>query len=156
MKGVGSRQPWQPLGRVCCRARWPAAPPAARCFATGNGSHHDNGNHHGNGNNHPRVDNHADINNNDSQFPRFAVQLIPENKAVKTVVGDLPISPLMDPAFHQARRKFTKPKPRTTQHKPTKLQRQLARNPFGTLPSSRGVIATAASIHTLTRFQPKL
>jgi hypothetical protein len=56
-----------------------------------------------------------------------------ERKTVTTVVGDLPISPLMDPSFHQARGRFTKPKAPPSQYKPTKWQRHLARNPYGNL-----------------------
>lgn len=61
------------------------------------------------------------------------VPVDPETKTVKTAVGDLPISPLMDPTFHEARSKFTKPKPVRTEHKPTKFQRHLRRNPYGML-----------------------
>ncbi|KAK3308275.1 uncharacterized protein B0T15DRAFT_524031 [Chaetomium strumarium] len=53
-----------------------------------------------------------------------------ESKTVSTAVGQLPISPLMDPSFHEARQRFTKPKPKHSEHKPTKFQRHLARNPY--------------------------
>lgn len=59
------------------------------------------------------------------------VQIDSENKTVQTAVGELPISPLMDPAFHQARRKYTEPKPRKSEYKKTKNERKLARNPYG-------------------------
>ncbi|KAK3297203.1 uncharacterized protein B0H64DRAFT_416391 [Chaetomium fimeti] len=36
----------------------------------------------------------------------------------------------MDPAFHEARQRFTTPKPRQIEHKPTKWQQHLARNPY--------------------------
>jgi hypothetical protein len=62
------------------------------------------------------------------------VQINPENKTVTTAVGELPISPLMDPAFHEARHKFRKPKPQRQEHKLTKFQRQLARSPYGNAP----------------------
>jgi hypothetical protein len=64
------------------------------------------------------------------------VQINPESKTVTTAVGELPISPLMDPAFHKARQKFTKPKPQRQEHKLTKFQRQLARSPYGNAPYS--------------------
>jgi hypothetical protein len=63
------------------------------------------------------------------------VQINAESKTVTTAVGELPISPLMDPAFHEARLKFTKPKPQRQEHKLTKFQRQLARSPYGNAPS---------------------
>lgn len=50
-----------------------------------------------------------------------------------TAVGTLPISPLMDPAFHEARQKFMQQKEPYTQAKSTKFQRLLARNPYGML-----------------------
>ncbi|KAL2268498.1 hypothetical protein VTJ83DRAFT_3344 [Remersonia thermophila] len=53
-----------------------------------------------------------------------------EAKTVKTAVGDLPISPLMDPAFYKARMKYTKTKPAKPEHKLTKFQRHLRRNPY--------------------------
>ncbi|KAL2132236.1 hypothetical protein VTI74DRAFT_4059 [Chaetomium olivicolor] len=61
-----------------------------------------------------------------------AVRIDFENRTVPTVVGDLPISPLMDPSFHEARQRFRKPKPKPSQtgYKPTKFQRKLSRNPY--------------------------
>lgn len=65
------------------------------------------------------------------------VEIDPTAKAVKTPFGQLPISPLMDPAFHQARQRFTQPKPRKTEHSLVKWQRHLSRNPYG---NSSGVL----------------
>lgn len=62
------------------------------------------------------------------------VQIDPEDKTLKTPFGQLPLSPLMDPTFHGARQRFTKPKPRHIKHKSTKWQRHLARNPYGNFP----------------------
>ncbi len=59
------------------------------------------------------------------------IDINPEKKTVTTTVGELPISPLMDPSFHDARARYTRPKPTTTQYKLTKFQRKLRRSPFG-------------------------
>jgi hypothetical protein len=59
------------------------------------------------------------------------VQINPESKTVTTAVGSLPISPLMDPAFHEARLKFKQHKEPYVKSKSTKFQRLLARNPYG-------------------------
>ncbi|KAL2191662.1 hypothetical protein L209DRAFT_673870 [Thermothelomyces heterothallicus CBS 203.75] len=58
------------------------------------------------------------------------VQIDPDKKTVKTAVGELPLSPLMDPAFHEARQRFAKAKPSRTEYKLTKFQRHLRRNPY--------------------------
>lgn len=79
------------------------------------------------------------------------VQVDSENKTIKTVVGDLPLSPLMDPVFHEARQRWTRPKPTSTDYKPTKFQNQLARNPYGMAPDS-----FINSEHGLTLLQPEL
>ncbi|KAJ4302067.1 hypothetical protein N0V88_002203 [Collariella sp. IMI 366227] len=62
-----------------------------------------------------------------------AVEIDPKKKTVTTAVGNLPISPLMDPSFHEARQRFQKPKPKPAKSKypTTKFQRKLARNPYG-------------------------
>jgi hypothetical protein len=82
----------------------------------------------------------SSINNNDQTEPFSKeaysnIQIDPENKTVNTAAGELPVSPLMDPSFHEARQKSTKAKPRRTEYKPTKFQRHLARNPYGSPPS---------------------
>ncbi|KAK3685394.1 hypothetical protein B0T22DRAFT_482371 [Podospora appendiculata] len=52
-------------------------------------------------------------------------------KTVTTAVGPLPLSPFMDPTYHQAKLKFFKTKnPPPTVYKKTKFQRHLARNPY--------------------------
>ena len=122
MKAVGWRRSRQPLGTAYRHAR----PSAVRLFTNSYGNDHLNINDEANDNTHHNANHNA---NNETHPPIVPVDS--ENKTVKTAVGDLPISPLMDPAFHQARRKFTEPKPRATEHKPTKFQRQLARNPYG-------------------------
>ncbi|KAL2162863.1 hypothetical protein VTH06DRAFT_6699 [Thermothelomyces fergusii] len=58
------------------------------------------------------------------------VEVESDKKIVKTAVGELPLSPLMDPAFHEARLRFTKAKPARTEYKLTKFQRHLRRNPY--------------------------
>jgi hypothetical protein len=56
----------------------------------------------------------------------------PESKTVKTVVGELPLSPLMDPAFHEARDRFTRRKePEAPNMEKDKFRRLLERNPYG-------------------------
>lgn len=65
----------------------------------------------------------------------FEVDL--ETKTVNTVVGPLPLSPLMDPSFYEARQKFTKPKAaESSTSDKTKFRRLLERNPYGRLPLS--------------------
>jgi hypothetical protein len=88
--------------------------------------------------------------------PYSTVDIDPENKAVLTTVGELPISPFMDPSFHDARTRYTKPKPTKTQYKLTKFQRRLRRCPYGELPSipdicpSRIPTLATSAIHSLT------
>ncbi|KAI8959273.1 hypothetical protein F5Y11DRAFT_11967 [Daldinia sp. FL1419] len=53
----------------------------------------------------------------------------PENKTVKTVVGDLPLSPVMDPTYWEAVKRHQVPKARPG--KPlNSVERQLRANPF--------------------------
>lgn len=57
-----------------------------------------------------------------------------ENKTIKTPAGDLPISPLMDPTFHEAKMKYKMPKaPESSVYKKVKWRRALDRNPWGEL-----------------------
>ncbi len=137
MKAPGWRQSRQPLRTAYRHAR----PSAARNFTTSHRNDHldinDGANDGANDGVNDGVNDNAHHNANhnaNNETLAEIVQVDPENKTVKTVVGDLPISPLMDPAFHQARRRFTEPKPRITEHKPTKFQRKLARNPYGSFP----------------------
>lgn len=54
-----------------------------------------------------------------------------ERKTISTPVGDLPLSPLMDPTFHEARMKYKMPKaPESSVYKKVKWRRQLDRNPW--------------------------
>jgi hypothetical protein len=54
-----------------------------------------------------------------------------ENKTITTPVGDLPISPLMDPVYHETRTRWTKPKaPQRTVFEKQKWRRHLERNPW--------------------------
>ncbi|KAK4100144.1 hypothetical protein N658DRAFT_497611 [Parathielavia hyrcaniae] len=64
----------------------------------------------------------------DSVLSNFQVDA--EKKTVSTATGELPVSPLMDPSFHKARRKFIEPKPTHSGYRRTKFQQQLARNPY--------------------------
>lgn len=64
------------------------------------------------------------------------MQIDPDSKTVTTAVGTLPLSPILDPSFHEARQRFTKPKQPPGKSKTTKFQRLLARNPYGTSLSS--------------------
>lgn len=57
-----------------------------------------------------------------------------ESKTIKTPAGDLPMSPLMDPTFHEARMKYKMPKaPESSVYKKVKWRRNLDRNPWGEL-----------------------
>jgi len=122
----------------------PRRPIATREFNTSNLKHQSNVN--------------PDRHDGTSQHPYAAsddaylnVQIDSENKTIKTAVGDLPLSPLMDPAFHEARQRWRGPKPTSTGHKPTKFQAQLARNPYGSAPCPFISLEQA-----LTRVQPTL
>jgi len=64
---------------------------------------------------------------------RLPIEVNSESKTVTTVVGELPLSPIMDPAVHEARYRFTRrKKPEAPLLKKTKFRRLLARNPYGT------------------------
>lgn len=58
-----------------------------------------------------------------------SLKLNPETKTVSTAAGDLPISPIFDPAWMQARRKTAKSAPGPPLGR---FRRKLANNPFGT------------------------
>jgi len=96
------------------------------------------------------------------QRRRFAQQIAsspvgrvddPGPRTVDTVAGSLPVSPLMDPAFIDARSKWLTPKPRRCAYKKTAWQKKLARNPMGTCPTSSAElpvsIANLNSAHAL-------
>lgn len=54
-----------------------------------------------------------------------------ENQTIETAAGNLPISPLLDSTWQEARqRKKTKAKPDKNSH--NRFQRQLRQNPYGT------------------------
>lgn len=55
---------------------------------------------------------------------------IPITRTPYPIPYDLPRSPLMDPAFHEARNKHKAPKAEVTVGKPGSLQARLAKNPF--------------------------
>lgn len=58
-----------------------------------------------------------------------SLKINPEAKTVSTAAGDLPISPIFDPAWMQARRKTAKSAPGPPLGR---FRRKLANNPFGT------------------------
>lgn len=64
-----------------------------------------------------------------------------DSKTINTPVGDLPMSPLMDPTFYEARMKYKMPKaPESSVYKKVKWRRTLDRNPWGEFRlHSRGV-----------------
>ncbi|KAK4669541.1 uncharacterized protein QC763_203910 [Podospora pseudopauciseta] len=66
-----------------------------------------------------------------------SLNIDPENKTVTTVVGNLPLSPIMDPEFHEARNNFTKPKPKHAARPKDKFRRQLERNPYARMLAER-------------------
>ncbi|KAI1390535.1 uncharacterized protein F4822DRAFT_153712 [Hypoxylon trugodes] len=52
-----------------------------------------------------------------------------ENKTIGTAVGDLPLSPVMDPSFWEARQRHSRPKPKAGRPQ-NSVERQLRANPF--------------------------
>ncbi|KAM0274883.1 hypothetical protein ACHAQH_007772 [Verticillium albo-atrum] len=59
------------------------------------------------------------------------LKLHPESKTIETVVGDLPISPVMDPAWMEARRRFRMPKAKTPSHTCVgRFRKKLYLNPY--------------------------
>lgn len=56
-----------------------------------------------------------------------------ETKTISTPAGDLPLSPLMDPTFHEARSlRYKTPKEKPQRGHPLqKWQKLLRRNPYG-------------------------
>lgn len=54
----------------------------------------------------------------------------PENKTIKTAVGALPLSPIMDPSFWEATRRHQVPKAKAGKPQ-NSVERQLRANPFG-------------------------
>ncbi|ETS77291.1 hypothetical protein PFICI_11165 [Pestalotiopsis fici W106-1] len=70
----------------------------------------------------------------------------PDGKTVKTAVGDLPLSPVMDPTFWEARDRFKQQKP-----KPGKLrnvfERRFQKNPFAQ------ALATPVRYDSMTRLR---
>jgi hypothetical protein len=109
---------------LCASYHGPCLPAPARGFRTSTVVNNTNNNQPESSQDAPAVSDDGYLN----------VQINSESKTVTTAVGELPISPLMDPAFHEARQKFTKPKPQRQEHKLTKFQRQLARSPYGNAP----------------------
>jgi hypothetical protein len=56
-------------------------------------------------------------------------------KTVKTAVGPLPLSPVMDESFHAARTRWEQPKKapyKAGEHQVLKFRKKILRNPFGT------------------------
>ncbi len=68
-------------------------------------------------------------------------EIDPSSRTINTPAGALPISPLMDQSFLEARRRWKLPKAKSDPHRKTKWQRIMARNPFG-----RGHSASIASL----------
>ncbi|KAH9909926.1 hypothetical protein F4778DRAFT_25105 [Xylariomycetidae sp. FL2044] len=67
-----------------------------------------------------------------------------ENKTIETAVGDLPLSPIMDPSFWEATRRHQVPKAKPGKPK-NSVERQLRANPFAK------ALATPVRICALTR-----
>ncbi|KAI6381487.1 hypothetical protein MCOR25_001180 [Pyricularia grisea] len=61
---------------------------------------------------------------------RIQPQVDTATKKVHTLLGDLPLSPLMNPEYLAARRKYAEPKAKVDYSKHGKLEKQLARNPY--------------------------
>lgn len=66
---------------------------------------------------------------------RIQPQVDSAAKRVHTSAGDLPLSPLMNPAYLAAKRKYqnVEPKAKVDYSKHGKMEKQLARNPYGAL-----------------------
>ncbi|KAI1852816.1 hypothetical protein JX266_002357 [Neoarthrinium moseri] len=65
----------------------------------------------------------------DDQTPAAPFHVDHESKTIKTAVGDLPLSPVMDPTFWEARDRFKKMKPKPG--KPHNVfEREFRKNPF--------------------------
>ncbi|KAF3345133.1 putative cell wall protein SPI1 [Verticillium dahliae VDG2] len=61
------------------------------------------------------------------------LKLHPHSKTMETVVGALPLSPVMDPAWIEAKRRFRTPKPKTPAHTYLgRFRKKLYLNPYGT------------------------
>ncbi|KAM0496857.1 hypothetical protein D7B24_006951 [Verticillium nonalfalfae] len=59
------------------------------------------------------------------------LKLHPHSKTIETVVGALPLSPVMDPAWIEARRRFRTPKPKTPAHTYLgRFRKKLYLNPY--------------------------
>ncbi|KAI0884068.1 uncharacterized protein GGS22DRAFT_18685 [Annulohypoxylon maeteangense] len=58
-----------------------------------------------------------------------AFKVNPENKAVETAVGDLPLSPVMDPTYWEATQRYQAPKPKPGKAQ-NSVERQLRANPY--------------------------
>ena len=71
----------------------------------------------------------ANATRNGNGRPKFNIDSA--NKTIETPVGDLPLSPVMDPAFWAARERHRTKKPRARRAK-NSLERQFRANPFGT------------------------
>lgn len=77
------------------------------------------------------------------------VELRPDTKTVSTPVGDLPISPVMDPAWMEAKERFKTPKAKQTKGKDGgRFRKKLFLNPYG---SSFLVIAQHHPTHFVGR-----
>lgn len=64
--------------------------------------------------------------------PDFEADIDPADKTVQTAIGKLPVSPLMDPAFLEARERHKTPKQAdASKAKKSKFRRALDRNPYG-------------------------
>ncbi|KAI1099827.1 hypothetical protein F4804DRAFT_320803 [Jackrogersella minutella] len=71
-------------------------------------------------------------------------QVNPEDKTVETAVGNLPLSPIMDPTFWEARRRFQTPKAKAKRAQ-NSVERQLKANAFAK------ALATPVRMCVLTR-----
>ncbi|KAK1835929.1 hypothetical protein QBC39DRAFT_339962 [Podospora conica] len=79
-------------------------------------------------------------------------------KTVNTVVGSLPLSPMMDPSFYKARQRFIDPKDKESSTvQKTKFRRLLERNPYAlalaTPPRKCSATKTILPTYFLHRFQ---
>ncbi|KAI8633001.1 hypothetical protein F5Y19DRAFT_285037 [Xylariaceae sp. FL1651] len=73
----------------------------------------------------------------------------PENKTVTTAVGELPLSPVMDPSYWEATTRHQTPKPRSRKAQ-NSVERQFRKNPFAKAlaPPIRQCTATRARLPT--------
>ncbi|KAF3011695.1 hypothetical protein E8E14_008091 [Neopestalotiopsis sp. 37M] len=81
-----------------------------------------------------------------SEHPSESFRIDPDGKTVKTAVGVLPLSPVMDPTFWEARDRFKQKKPKPGKLK-SRFEREFQKNPFA------HALATPVRYDSLTKLR---